>query len=222
MNIEKIKYFLVGVFGSVFIRLLFSTISIREIPNNYPKKLKRQGKSVIYAFWHSFMLLPGYVNRNLGIKVLISQHSDGEYIAQVIKQLGFDVVRGSTTRGGARALLSMINKAKETNASFAITPDGPRGPRFIVQSGVIFLGQKTNYPIIPISLGLTNYWELPSWDRFRIPKPFSKAVIIYGNPLTIPSKLEKPEIEVYRKLLEKVLIKMGDKAERIVKGGVAQ
>ena len=216
MNIEKIKYFLAGVLGAIFIRLLFSTIRIREIPNNYPKKLKRQGKNVIYTFWHSFMLVPGYVNRNLGIKVLISQHSDGEYIAQVIKWLGFDVVRGSTTRGGARALLSMINKAKEDKASFAITPDGPRGPRFIVQSGVIFLGQKTNYPIIPISLGLTNYWELPSWDRFRIPKPFSKAVIIYGEPLTIPSKLEKPEVEVNRKLLENVLIKMGNKAEYIV------
>jgi len=217
MNLEKIKYFLVGIFGSILIRLLIGTVNVVERPNNYPKKLKRQGKSVIYAFWHSFLLVPGYVNRNLGIKVLISRHSDGEYIAQVIKWLGYDVVRGSTTRGGVRALLSMINKAKEEGNSFAITPDGPRGPRFIVQPGVIFLGQKTNYPIIPISLGLTSYWELPSWDKFRIPKPFSKAVLIYGDPITVPLKLGKSDMENYRMLLEMKLIKLGNETESIVK-----
>ena len=215
MNLEKIKFFLVGVLGAIFIRILFSTVSIREIPNNYSKKLKRQGKNVIYAFWHSFMLIPGYAARNLGIKVLISRHTDGEYVTHISRQLGFEAVRGSTTRGGVEALLKMTRDT-DKGVSFIITPDGPRGPRFIVQPGIIFLGQKTGLPIIPVSLGLTNYWELPSWDRFRMPKPFSKATIIYGDPIIIPPKLEKPEIEVYRKLLEKVLIKMGNKAERIV------
>jgi hypothetical protein len=216
MNIERIKYFLVGVFGSILIRLLFSTISIREMPEAIAQKHKRQGKCMIYAFWHAHILTPSYVGRNLGAKVLISQHRDGEYIAQVIKRLGFDVVRGSTTRGGARALLSMINKAKEDKASFAITPDGPRGPRFIVQPGVIFLAQKTGYPIVPVSLGLTKYWELPSWDKFRIPKPFSKAVMIYGEPIIIPPKLEKSEVEEYRVSLEKAFIKLGNEAGSMV------
>ncbi|MEK6766823.1 MAG: hypothetical protein AABY49_11435, partial [Planctomycetota bacterium] len=114
------------------------------------------------------------------------------------------------------ALLSIIKKIKEEAVSLAITPDGPKGPRFVAQSGAIILGQKTGFPIIPVSLGLTSYWELPSWDRFRIPKPFSKAMIIYGNPITIPSKLEKPEIEEYRLSLEKALIKLGNEAESIV------
>lgn len=215
MNIDKIKFFLVGVLGAIFIRLLFSTVSIREIPDNYSKKLKRQGKNVIYAFWHSFMLVPGYAARNLGIKVLISRHTDGEYVTHISRQLGFDAVRGSTTRGGVDALLKMTRDT-DKGASFIITPDGPRGPRFIVQPGIIFLGQKTGLPIIPVSLGLTNYWELPSWDRFRLPKPFSKALVIYGDPIIIPPKLEKSEREVYRKLLEKVLIEMGNEAERMV------
>ena len=175
-----------------------------------------RGKNVIYTFWHSFMLIPGYAARNLGIKVLISRHTDGEYITHISRRLGFDAVRGSTTRGGVEALLKMARDT-DKGASFIITPDGPRGPRFIVQPGIIFLGQKTGLPIIPVSLGLTNYWELPSWDRFRIPKPFSKATIIYGDPIIIPPKLEKSEIEVYRKLLEKVLVEMGNKAESIVK-----
>jgi lysophospholipid acyltransferase (LPLAT)-like uncharacterized protein len=217
MNIEKIKYFLAGVLGSIFIRLLFGTISFREIPNNRPKKLKRQGKCVIYALWHAHILIPVYASRNLGIKALISQHRDGEYIAQIVQWLGFDVARGSTTRGGTKALLSIIKKIKEEAVSLAITPDGPKGPRFVAQSGAIILGQKTGFPIIPVSLGLTKYWELPSWDRFRIPKPFSKAILIYGNPITIPSKLEKPEVEEYRLSLEKALIKLGNEADSMVK-----
>jgi lysophospholipid acyltransferase (LPLAT)-like uncharacterized protein len=217
MKSKKIKYFLVGVLGSIFIRLLASTISITESPGKYPAKLRHQGKKVIYAFWHSSILVPAYVSRNLGLQVLISQHSDGEYIAQVIQRLGYNVVRGSTTRGGARALLSMIKKIKEEENSLAMTPDGPKGPRLIAQPGVIFLAQKAGYPIVPISLGFTRYWELPSWDKFRIPKPFSRVKIIYGEPIVIPPKLEKAEVEEYRILLEKALIKMGNEAERMVK-----
>jgi hypothetical protein len=171
---------------------------------------------MIYAFWHAHILVPSYVGRSLRAKVLISQHRDGEYIARVIQRLGNKVVRGSTTRGGARALLSMIKKIKEEEDSLVITPDGPKGPRFIVQPGIIFLGQKTGYPILPVSLGLTKYWELPSWDRFRIPKPFSKAVLIYGEPITIPPKLEKSEVEEYRVSLEKAFIKLGNEADRMV------
>ncbi len=217
MKLKDIKYFLVGIFGSIFIRLLASVITIKEIPGKHSEELKRQGKKVIFAFWHSSMLVPAYAGRNLGLKVLISQHRDGEYIARVIQRLGNKVVRGSTTRGGARALLSMIKKIKKEEGSLVITPDGPKGPRFIVQPGVIFLAQKAEYPIIPVSLGLTKYWELPSWDRFRIPKPFSRAVLIYGEPITIPPKLEKSEVEEYRELLEKTLNEMGIEADRMVK-----
>ena len=217
MNLQKIKYFLVGIFGSIIIRILFRTMSTKEIPDGYLRNLDRQGKHAIYAFWHAHMLLPAYVGRNLDIKVLISQHRDGEYIAQIVQRLGYGVARGSTTRGGAKALLEMIKKIKEESISLAITPDGPKGPRFVAQSGVILLGQKTQYPIIPIMIYLTKYWELPSWDRFCIPKPFSKARMFYGDPIMVPPKLEKSEVEEYRVSLEKVLIKLGNEAESIIK-----
>ena len=110
LKLEKIKYFFAGIVGSIFVRLLFSTISAKEIPDNYSRKLKRQGKCVIYALWHAHILIPVYASRNLGIKALISQHRDGEYIAQIVQWLGFDVARGSTTRGGAKALLSIIKR----------------------------------------------------------------------------------------------------------------
>ncbi len=216
MNIEKIKYFLVGIFGSFIIRFLFSTMSIKEIPDGYSQNLERQGKHAIYAFWHAHMLLPAYVGRQRNVKVLISQHRDGEYIAQIVQKLGYSVARGSTTRGGAKALLKMIKKIKEESISLAITPDGPKGPRFIVQSGAILLGQKTQYPIIPVMIYLAKYWELPSWDRFCIPKPFSKARIFYGDPIMVPPRLEKSDVEEYRVSLERALVKLGNEAERMV------
>ena len=215
MNLQQIKYYLVGILGSLTVRLLFSTISIKEIPDGYSQDLERQGKHAIYAFWHAHMLLPAYVGRQRNVKVLISQHRDGEYIAQVVQRLGYGVARGSTTRGGARALLKMIKKIKEESISLAITPDGPKGPRFVAQSGAILLGQKTQYPIIPVMIHLGRYWELPSWDKFCIPKPFSKVRIFYGKPIVVPPKLEKTEIEEYRVSLEKVLIKLGNEAESI-------
>lgn len=217
MKLQKIKYFLVGIFGSIIIRFLFSTMSIKEIPEGYYQNLERQGKYAIYAFWHAHMLLPAYVGRNRNVKVLISEHRDGEYIAQVVQRLGYGVARGSTTRGGAKALLRMIKKIKEESISLAITPDGPKGPRFVAQSGAILLAQKTQYPIIPVMVCLEKYWEFPSWDKFCIPKPFSKARIFYGDPIVIPPKLEKSEVEEYRVSLEENLIKLGNEAERIVK-----
>ena len=217
MNLQKIKFFLVGVFGSITIRLLFSTMRIKEIPDGYSLNLERQGKYAIYAFWHAHMLLPAYVGKNRNVKVLISQHRDGEYIAQIVQRLGYGVARGSTTRGGAKALLRMIKQIKEESISLAITPDGPKGPRFVAQSGAILLGQKTQYPIIPVMIYLSKYWELPSWDKFCIPKPFSKARIFYGNPILVPCKLEKLEMEEYRAALEDELIRLENESESIVK-----
>jgi len=216
MNLQSIKYFLVGVLGSIVIRFLFSTMSIKEIPDGYSQNLERQGKRAIYAFWHAHMLLPAYVGRQRNVKVLISQHRDGEYIAQIVQKLGYSVARGSTTRGGAKALLKMIKKIKEESISLAITPDGPKGPRFIAQSGAILLGQKTQYPIIPVMIYLAKYWELPSWDRFCIPKPFSKARIFYGDPIMVPPRLEKSDVEEYRVSLERALVKLGNEADRMV------
>jgi hypothetical protein len=213
---KRIKFFFAGILGSLIIRLLIGTMRIIERPDNYPERIIRQGENIIFAFWHSFMLVPAYTARNLGIKIMISQHTDGEYITRVVERLGFTTIRGSTTRGGAKALLKMIKDSKEGTV-LAITPDGPKGPRFIVQPGIIYLSQKTGFPIIPASLGLASYWELPSWDKFRIPKPFSKAALICGEPIHIPPKLNKSEVEEYRILLEKRLKEMNIEAEQLAK-----
>ncbi len=211
---KKIKFFMVGVLGSWLIRLLALTIRIYDSPRGFNEKI--QTVQAIYTFWHCLILIPAYVGRRKNIQVLISQHSDGEYIAQVIKRLGFGVVRGSTTRGGARAVKTLVDKVRE-GYPVAITPDGPRGPRFVVQPGSIYLSQKTRLPIIPTTVGLSRYWKLPSWDEFRIPKPFSRALMMYGEPLHIPPNLTEEETESYRLQVEKIMKEMTEKADVLVR-----
>ena len=210
---KKLKFFTVGILGAWFIKLLALTIRIYDDPKGFTEKT--QTTHAIYTFWHCLMLVPAYVGRHKNIQVLISQHSDGEYIAQVIKRLGFGVIRGSTTRGGARAVKAMVDKIREGYA-VAITPDGPRGPRFIVQPGCIYLSQKTRLPIIPTTIGLSHYWKLPSWDEFRIPKPFSRALVMYGNPIDIPPNLTEEEAEHYRLMVEKIMREMTERADILV------
>ncbi|KXK29893.1 MAG: hypothetical protein UZ01_01869 [Candidatus Brocadia sinica] len=211
---KKIKFFLVGILGSWLIRLLALTIRIHDDPKGFNEKI--QTTHAIYTFWHCLMLIPAYVGRNKNIQVLISQHSDGEFIAQVIKRLGFGVIRGSSTRGGVRAVKAMVDKIQEGHP-IAITPDGPRGPRFVVQPGSIYLSQKTRLPIVPTTVGLSRYWKLPSWDKFRIPKPFSRAIMMYGDPIYIPPNLSEEETEHYRLLVEKIMKEMTERADIVAR-----
>ena len=211
---KKLKFLIVGILGSWLIRLLGLTIRIDDEPKGFNEKAKKI--QAVYAFWHCMMLIPAYVGRKSKIQVLISQHSDGEYIAQVINRLGFGVVRGSTTRGGIRALKALVDKIRE-GCPVAITPDGPRGPRFVVQTGVIYLGKKTQLPVIPVVVGLSSYWELPSWDRFRIPKPFSRALMLYGDPIHIPPNISEEEMEHHRLKLEQIMREMVERVDSLIR-----
>jgi len=211
---KKLKFLIVGILGSWLIKLLAATIRIYDYPIGFNKKAK--DTPAIYTFWHCMLLIPTYVGMNSKIQVLISQHTDGEYIAQVINRLGFGVVRGSTTRGGIRALKALVDKIRE-GCPVAITPDGPRGPRFVVQTGVIYLGKKTQLPVIPVVVGLSSYWELPSWDRFRIPKPFSRALMLYGDPIHIPPNISEEEMEHHRLKLEQIMREMVERVDSLIR-----
>lgn len=174
--------------------------------------VRREKKSVIYAFWHGRMLILTYSHRNRKIHVLISQHRDGEYIARIIHRLGFISVRGSTTRGGSRALFEMCEK---TTAGFdvAVTPDGPKGPGFKVHPGAIYIAQRSGMPIVPVTNSAENRWNLSSWDRFLIPKPFSKTVIMLGQPIYVEPESTPEQMEQKRRELEQRLLDLTDKAD---------
>jgi len=209
---DNLMLFFASIIGPVLIFLLGKTLRIKWIGEGNLDPIRKNQGQVIYAFWHGRMLILSYSQRWQKIHVLISQHRDGELIARIIGRLGFASVRGSTTRGGTKAIFEMTKKGT-CGYDLAITPDGPRGPKFRVQPGTTYIAQRSQMPIIPITNSAKSRWTLSSWDGFLIPKPFSKAVIIIGEPIYVPLKSTPQELEEKREKLEKRLVELTQKAD---------
>jgi lysophospholipid acyltransferase (LPLAT)-like uncharacterized protein len=148
------------------------------------RRLRASGQPFVFAFWHGQMLPLLYQHRGEGVAVLISEHGDGEIIAQIALGLGYGTVRGSTSRGATRALVEMA-RAIDAGSELAITPDGPRGPARSVASGVLAVAHRSGAPIVPIGVWARRGWHLKSWDRFLIPRPFTRVQIAYGDPIAV-------------------------------------
>lgn len=204
--------FLASCLGPLLIGLLGRTLKIKWVGKENLDAIRRENEAAVYAFWHGRMLIFTYSHRKRRIHVLISQHRDGEYIARIIHRLGFVPVRGSSTRGGSKALFEMCDK---TAAGFdvAVTPDGPKGPGFKVHPGIIYVAQRSGMPIVPITNSAKHRWNLSSWDRFLIPKPFSEAVIVIGQPIYVSSESTPEELEEKREELEKRMLELTEKAD---------
>ena len=165
----------------------------------------------IYVFWHENILIPLYMRPHCNLAMLLSRHKDAEILACVAHHMGFSCVRGSTNRGGATALLEMRRRGRHMHLT--ITPDGPRGPRRKLSTGAIFLASKLGLPIVPIGLGCDRPWRANSWDKFAVPRPFSRARSVMGPEITIPADLEREELEVHRLSVEQLLTDLTDEAE---------
>ncbi|MBU2574549.1 MAG: lysophospholipid acyltransferase family protein [Elusimicrobia bacterium] len=170
---------------------------------------------VIYVIWHCQQAFLIYAHRGRGITALASRSRDGEYAAELLKRFNYVLVRGSTSSGGLRSLIQLIQCARD-GRTLAITPDGPKGPARKVQKGAVYLARKTGLPVIAIAGALTNKISARSWDRFQIPLPFGKAVIAYSAPFYVAqaSSLEEKAAE-----LEKILNETELKAEELLKAG---
>jgi len=215
---EKIFLSIVSVLGPLFILLLGKSLKIKWIGEENLKPIREKKGKVLYAFWHGRMLILSYSHRGKKVQVLISQHQDGEIIARIIERLGFGTVRGSSSHGGFKAVLQMANKAKN-GYDLAITPDGPKGPPFQVQPGTAYIAQRSEIPILPITNSAEKVWTLKSWDRFIIPKPFSKVVIIIGKPIYIPGELTSEQIDLKNLELQENLNLLTEKADNYFKSG---
>ncbi len=163
----------------------------------------------LYCFWHEGLIGPLKIRTQA--KVLISQHADGELIAQVCEHLGFGTIRGSTTRGGCEALRDMIHCQ---DSHLAITPDGPRGPRRKLQPGAILVASLTGLPIIPVGIDFSRAWRFNSWDQFALPKPLSAVVGVVGPRIHIPAKLDREGLERWRIEVEQRLHDVSAVAEQ--------
>jgi len=192
--VQGVVLFLVSWLGKWLMGLYYTTIRIVTEPATLSKLNCHPQPRGIYAFWHAHQLSIAWHCRRIRALILISPSIDGEYIARLAASIGYQPVRGSSHRRGASSLKKMINLCAAGRA-VAITPDGSRGPRQFVKPGVLLTAQKTGYPIIPVALGLSQFWEVPSWDLFRIPKPFSRGYYCHGEPFHVPRDADQAMLE---------------------------
>jgi lysophospholipid acyltransferase (LPLAT)-like uncharacterized protein len=201
-NFLKLK--LLGKLGYWVLCLIGKTLRWQIVNWESIEGVYRNNKRLILAFWHGRIFATSYYFRNRGIVVLTSQHRDGEYIATIIKNLGYGVARGSSSRGSlgaAKEALRALQQGKDVG--FAI--DGPRGPRYKAKPGAAFLAWKTGNPVVPFHVAVQKRWVLPSWDHFQIPKPFSRAVVIIGTTIYIQSQISREEMGRHEKELQDAL-----------------
>jgi lysophospholipid acyltransferase (LPLAT)-like uncharacterized protein len=161
-------------------------------------------------------LLPAFLYGRPDIAVLVSQHADGQLIAGVAEQLGFATVRGSTTRGASEAGRRLLRR----DGHLAITPDGPRGPRRQVQTGVVYLAAKLGLPIVPFGVGYDQPWRAKSWDRFAIPRPGSRAVLVTDQAMFVPADADRTMLEEHRRRVEAALLRLTSLAESWAEQGI--
>jgi lysophospholipid acyltransferase (LPLAT)-like uncharacterized protein len=170
--------------GKGFLRVLGATWRVRVVNGEALRGLRESRTQFIFALWHGHLLPLLWQHRGEGVTVLISEHRDGELVARAAESLGYDLIRGSSTRGAERALISLV-RTLQAGKEIAITPDGPKGPPLKFAPGTLVAAQRSNSPILPVAVSASRAWRLKSWDRFLIPKPFARITVAYGPPTRV-------------------------------------
>jgi lysophospholipid acyltransferase (LPLAT)-like uncharacterized protein len=206
---QKIKFFIIRKVAWVLINLILKTCRLKIEGHEVVQKMRDQETPIIYAYWHRHIFVTIYRFKNTGARPLISLSKDGELVAQIGLEFGMNPVRGSSSKGGARAFLEMINAIKADKHEIMITADGPKGPLRQIKDGTIMLAQKTGSVIIPIAWhgNRVKIFE-KTWDKFKIPKPFSQITYAYGTPFKIPPKAKKEDYDVLKKQLKESIDKV--------------
>ncbi len=213
---ERFLLWLVSWTGYLAIKLIAPTLRWRiVVEEGGPKDLRDVHKTpVIYAFWHRCVFCATYFWRDRDIQVMTSASFDGEYIARIIEKFGYGAVRGSSTRGGVRALLGMHTEI-DVGRSVAFTIDGPRGPVYVAKPGAALLARNTGVPILPFYIALDDPWTLRSWDRFMIPRPFSRAVVAIGKLIRVPVEADSAALGTFHADLQATLERIRQHGEKL-------
>jgi lysophospholipid acyltransferase (LPLAT)-like uncharacterized protein len=205
MNRERI----LALLGATILKSLFMTLRIRVVDESGFQK-DPSTDPVLFCFWHNRILGITYAFKRIypkhrrGVTVLTSASKDGEILARLVAEFQMGSVRGSSSRGGSRALLELI-RLVQAGRDIAITPDGPRGPRYRLGPGVIQLAQSTGAKILPLHAQFSRCFQMKTWDGFIIPLPFSTVSINVGIPIRIPAEASHTEFECERNQLEEIL-----------------
>ena len=212
---KRLQAKLISALGYPAIAALGSTLKWRTEGLEHYDAIVQSGRQPIMAFWHGRILPATYYFRRRGIVVITSENFDGEWIAGIIERFGYGTARGSTSRGGRRALLQLTrDMAAGKPAGFTL--DGPRGPARIAQPGAVWLAKSTGNPVLPFHLEARRHWSLNSWDRTQIPKPFATVSIAMGKPFDVPSDADDAVIEASRRKLEANLTALEERARAML------
>lgn len=186
------------------ISILGRSVSTVFVNREIPEKLRQEGRNFIYAFWHGRQFLLLYNHRRTGTVLPSSESRDGEIQARILSRFGYGVVRGSSKRKGDRALLGLIDGLRKGKV-IGLAVDGPRGPVYEVKQGITYLSGKLNKPIVPVSTSAKRFWILEKiWDKYLLPVPFTRGVIVYGEPIFVQGTGEE-ELESKRRELTDAL-----------------
>ncbi len=206
--LKHIRNLLIEWIGTLLIRIIGPTLRITLIDESGLSSDPHPPQAMIFAFWHNRMLMMPYLYRRFFPKrrgvCLVSVSQDGEMIARILKRFDFGTVRGSSSRRGKEAFRALVTNLRD-QWDVGITPDGPRGPRYQAQVGVVGLAALSGCPLIPISYNVKWKIELPTWDRFMIPIPFSVCHFQLGKPMIVSNEEMDSELEKSRLELEKQL-----------------
>ena len=199
---------LMRMVGPGFVRLLAKTWKTEVLglehlgaAGDAPSKTtadSSQGRMI--ALWHGRMLVGVAYGRERNWAVLVSPSADGDISERMLQAYGYRVIRGSSSRGGARALRTMLAEL-EQGSVVILTPDGPRGPRHAMNPGLAWMSRATGFPVVPMGLVTNRAWRLSSWDAFTIPKPFARVALVFGEPVLVPRKASAAELEAATELI---------------------
>jgi lysophospholipid acyltransferase (LPLAT)-like uncharacterized protein len=208
---DRLKIRAAAILFSWAIRFIGATIRFDSRGMEHFDEVAAAGRVPIYTFWHDRIFSGTYFFRRRGIVIMTSQSFDGEYIARFIQKFGYGAIRGSSTRGGVRALVEMI-RAMRRDLPVGFSVDGPKGPRYEVKAGPVLLAQKTGNPMVPFVLQPRSFWTLNSWDRMQIPRPFTRCLVSVAKPVYVPKNVSDKLIQEKRQELEDVLLRLNEEA----------
>ncbi len=211
-RLERLKIWMISTLGYWAIQWIGSTLRWEIEGAGNQETIHAEGKKIIYVFWHGRMFMACYFFRRRGIVVMASRNRDGEYMARVIRRFGYDTARGSSSRGGRRALADMIQLLRR-GRDVAFTIDGPRGPRYIAKPGAAYLARKTGNPVLPFIISAEKKWVLGSWDRFQIPKPFTRCAVLFGAPIHVEPDASEESLEVAQHQIQRSLDDLHDRGD---------
>lgn len=200
--------------GYPFLKALGSTWSWRVSGAEHVDAIHARGLHPIHAFWHGRILPATLYFQRRGIVVITSENYDGEWIARIIKKFGYGTARGSTSRGGPRALLQLVREVRSKGVAFTL--DGPRGPAEVAQPGAVWLAKATGNPLLPFHAEAASAWTLRSWDRTQIPKPFTTVAMSIREPIYVPRDADEASLDRCRGALEASLTVARGECQRLL------